>query len=216
MKSVNWTDHILNFVAVILGVSLAFYFSNLAERRKEREETNQIVSSLIEEITADKANYRKSHIPFNQAQSRTILEIIAAIDSKRVDSIEQKINNGLFINSYSPPGVTFNSIISSGKFNLIKDFQLRRALSNYYQILAAEAKARSEVQQEFYFGEMMPWILDHNSLLKPDVKSLVNERKFANLLLLYQGMIDNKVRTYKELAATSDTLILKLEQLRSK
>ena len=47
MKSVNWFDHLLNFVAVILGVSLAFYISTRAEKSREKEELLRAVSGGI-------------------------------------------------------------------------------------------------------------------------------------------------------------------------
>jgi hypothetical protein len=40
MKKVDWPNHLLNFIAVILGVFLAFYVSDRAEKRKERIESH--------------------------------------------------------------------------------------------------------------------------------------------------------------------------------
>ena len=50
MKKVNWADQLLNFVGIILGVSLAFLINNAAENAQDRAEYKQIVNSFISEI----------------------------------------------------------------------------------------------------------------------------------------------------------------------
>ena len=81
MKQINWSDHILNFLAVIIGVTLAFYVSDSADKSREKEELRLIVQSFIDELEEDRETYEDYQIPSNEEQSKLIGEVLNFIQS---------------------------------------------------------------------------------------------------------------------------------------
>ena len=212
MKSINWSDHILNFVAVILGVSLAFFVNDNSERTKRNKEFEEVVQSFLEELKSDRATYIEYQIPDNQDQVRRISEVLLIIENGETDSLSEKFQRAISINNYSPSGVTFSSLTSSGKLDLIKDFQLRKELSNYQTVLSEEARIRGDIQVQFYMNQLMPWLLENIDFTNPSIESL-QDKTLINTLIIYQSLVANKLAHYEYLASRIDSLELKLKNL---
>lgn len=213
MKQINWSDHILNFLAVIIGVTLAFYVSDSADRKRESEELKKITQSFIDELQEDQLTFEDYQIPSNEEQSKLIEEVLYFIQTKNKDSLASKIQDALSINSYSPVGVTFHSIVSSGKLDLFSDFVLRKDISNYYELLSSEAEARGQLQVDFYMDQILPWIVNETDIMNPNMDNLIYDQKLSNILILYKSFIDNKTRHYKEMIKESAQLENKLKEL---
>lgn len=213
MKSINWSDHFLNFLAVILGVSLAFFVNDRAETKKREQEYAQIVSSFLDELKADKDTYLNYQIPDNSEQLEAIAEVLQLIGSGKDDSLVQKFSRAISINNYNPSGVTFKSLQSTGKLDLIDDFQLRKRISNYYTIVAEESKARGQLQVDFYMDQLLPWILDNTDFNRPDVKALQNT-KLYNILIIYRSFVANKVEHYEWMLQEIEALEQQLSNLK--
>jgi len=215
MKQINWSDHILNFLAVIIGVTLAFYVSDSANRAQQDAELDKIVQSFIDELEEDRETYFDYQIPSNEKQSKLISEAITFIKEKNKDSLAIKLEIALSINSYSPAGITFHSIVSSGKLDLFENFSLRKDIANYYQLLSQEAEARGQLQVDFYMNQILPWIVNETSIMNPDMDEVINDDKLTNILILYKSFIDNKTRHYKYMSKECLTLQEKLKDLLS-
>jgi hypothetical protein len=213
MKQINWSDHILNFLAVIIGVSMAFYVSDTADRNKQSDELRKITQSFIDELQEDQSTFEDYQIPSNEDQSKLIEEVLYLIQAKNKDSLASKIQDALSINSYSPAGVTFHSIVSSGKLDLFSDFVLRKDISNYYQLLASEAQARAQLQVDFYMDQILPWIVNETDIMNPKMDDVINDHKLSNILILYKSLIDNKTRHYKYMIKECAQLENKLKEL---
>ena len=211
-NKINWADHILNFVAVIVGVSLAFFVNDNSEQKKRKEEYDEAIRSFLEEFEADRSNYVEYQIPSNRNQVDDISDVLLLILNGESDSLAEKFQLAININNYFPSGVTFNSLVSSGKLDLIDDFQLRKELSNYHKVLSEEARMRGELQVEFYMNQLMPWLLKNADFTNPSIESLQN-KNLVNTLIIYQSLVANKVDHYEYLASRIDSLELKLNNL---
>lgn len=213
MKGINWSDHILNFLAVIIGVSMAFYVSDTADKNKESEELENIIQSFIDELQEDRKVYLDYQIPENEQQTKLIWDVLTRIGEKRSDSLPGKIQQSLAINNYSPAGVTFNSLVSSGKLDLLSDFELRKEISTYYQLLSKEAESRGQLQVDFYMDQVLPWIINENDMMNISMSDVMNDTKLSNILILYRSLVDNKTRQYKVIAKESEELEERLKSM---
>jgi len=214
MKKINWPDHLLNFVAVILGVLLAFQIESIAENNKEKRELNEILQSFIEDIDMDRETYDDFQIPTNEQQSEMIGKLLTSILSNQVDSIEEQISVTFDVQNYSPISSTYLSVISSGKFGLIRDFEIKKAISDYYDVLAGESLKQGEVQMEFFLKEIIPWMVENTNILDIESEDVDGNIEFANRLVIYQTLINNKARQYKKLSKAAEELKIILIKLK--
>ncbi len=210
MNGINWSDHLLNFVAVILGVSLAFYISDSSARKKEKKELDQIIQSLIDELDTDINVYETYQIQSNKEHAKKIQEVINLIQSNRQDSLYEKFSYINSFNNYAPRNVTFNSITSSGKVDLIGDYELRRKITYYHEVWVAEANFKGENQVNFYNNNLLPWVLENTDFLDPDL-SVLDNAELTNILVFYQLIIEGKVKQYERLVEQGKELKAELE-----
>lgn len=206
MKKIDWINHLFNFVAVILGVFLAFYVSANAEKRKEKKELRAIIESLIDDLADDQATYREYQLPVNRNHLKSIEQITAGILSNQAGTISQYLTDLISLDNYSPTSVTYLSGTSSGKISLIDDLEIKKGLSYYFDVLSVEAQKKGEVQVDFFLHELLPWLINHVSLNDIDPESLLGNQVIANKLIIYQGFIENKTAEYEHIVEVAQSL----------
>ena len=79
MKGIDWLTHILNFLAVIAGVFLAFYISDAAEHKKEQKQLSHIINIIIEDLKEDQATFENYQIPINEKQLSAIDRLVFGV-----------------------------------------------------------------------------------------------------------------------------------------
>lgn len=194
----RWGDHIINFVSVILGVSLGFFISDIAERKKEQEELHFMMSALLEEIDEDLEIYEDYQIPDNQRQIEDLGRAIELLNTDvENDSLVALLSSGFNINSYFPQNIAFNSIVSSGRLELIEDLQLRKLLLEY-QLDSKEVEAQGDAQYKLLMDQLVPWVIEHPQYLQ-EIKRGDDHSGMVILLTLYTSIISNKTGKYQDI-----------------
>ena len=196
MKQINWADHILNFLAVIIGVSLAFYISSSAEKNRKNLEVDAAKQSFIDELISDREVFVDYQIPGNEDQLEALQKIVEMSITGEVDSLDEKFDYLLDINNYAVSSTTFNSLASSGKLSLIRDFELRKAIASYHQGTAEEAEYLGTVQTDFFMLQLIPWISKNTSVIDLNPRETIKNTEFVNLVVIYGSLIKNKVEQY--------------------
>lgn len=205
MKSINWTDHLLNFISVILGVSMAFYVNSWSAERSARDESVSIIASLIAELDRDIAYYENTQIENNKQQAQTLRKAIGDIKENKLDSLPYYLQGSIGYRNYTPRKVIFNSITSSGKLSLIDDYDLQIEISSFYDAFVSEAEFRGTAQVNFYNNHFMPLMIESSDLLNPDLQD-IDLRKVSNLLILYLRIIEWKIDQYERVLINGQRL----------
>ena len=199
--NINWSDHLPNFVSVIVGVSLAFIISNKSELSKQQTEFDENIVAILEEVESDIKTYETYQIPDNKTKLERMHQGIQMIsDQVGGDSISAKIFAFPEVNNYSPPNITINSLISSGRLELMKDFELKKNILLFKNI-ALEMEAQGAFQGDFLTDHLMPWFIEKG-------KYFVGEKNFIDdydqdmssslmLLTLYAQFVANKIAKYE-------------------
>ncbi len=213
MKTINWTDHFFNFLAVILGVLLAFQIGSWSETKKSDNERIEIIQSFIKELEEDQTNFSGYQIPLNEKQSATIGSLLENILTNQLDSVENQLGVTLEVQNVNPVSTTYNSVISSGKLGLIGDFEIKKRLSGYYDGLALEAIKTGELQVDFFLQELLPWIMQNVNLVQMDTQSLGGNSELTNRLIIYRSLVDNKTEKYRHIDEAAKALSEDLKSL---
>jgi hypothetical protein len=64
-RKINWLNHFFNFLAVILGVYLAFYINERAKMNEDKKEAILLMTSLVDDLEQDIKIYQEYQIPVN-------------------------------------------------------------------------------------------------------------------------------------------------------
>lgn len=216
-RKLNYLNHLFNFLAVILGVYLAFYIDDKAKLNQDKKESFLLMESLANELSEDSDAYTNFQIPENTKHLESLNKLLQALTDNNTDSINAHMSAIFIAENYVPTTSTYNSIKASGKFSLIENFEIRRSISNFYEGLAMESEKKSEFQTEFLTTELLPWAIRNIDL--QEMKFLNEDEKIVlkNKIIIYESLVSQKVEAYKMIVKKSKVLREKIDsELKSK
>jgi hypothetical protein len=204
-------NHFFNFLAVILGVYLAFYINERAQIAQDRKESALLMQSLVADLTGDLNIYEAYQIPENAVHQKNVETLFAMVSSNQMEGINNQLPTILQVENYAPTTSTYSAMKSSGKLRLIEDPALRKALAGYYEGLVPESIRKGEFQVDYFTGEVLTWLTRNADLAEMQVLNTAELTEFSNKLIIYGSLIDQKVEAYKTLVEESGKLKSSLE-----
>ena len=190
MKSkTNWLNHFINFLAVILGVYLAFFINEQAKKSQDRSEGIMWMTSLVNDFEQDIQTYEKYQIPVNARIQQNIAALIDMLASGNTVDIENKLSAILQVENFSPTVSTYSSMKLSGKLQLIEELDLQKKLTSYYEGLVVESNKKDEYQVNFFTNELMDWLTDNVDLMEMKLLRDDDLITLRNKLIIY-GSLD--------------------------
>ena len=193
-------------ISVILGVSLAFLVGNYAQEESYKAEAEFVISSLLEEVESDIDSYDDYQIPDNEEKAAQLKRALGFMDEgKEMDSVVYLLANGaLHINNYYPSNITLNSILSSGKLDIVRDFGLRKDLM-IYRANSEEVKFQGQAQVDFFTNQLIPWYLENPEFFESEGSESTNAEAYT-LFNLYYSFLWNKTEKYKSILKDAQNL----------
>ncbi len=114
MKNINWLDHFVNLLVVILGITVAYTLNNIREDNKTRILQNTYVQSMIDDIEIDIKEL--DSLITNDSISLALLDRVLSIEEKPLgdDSLQLILSSISSFEVFSSRNITYESIKSSG------------------------------------------------------------------------------------------------------
>lgn len=157
----NLKEYFIEFIIVILGISIAFWLSNLGEDRKERKLEAQYIIDLTADLSKDLL-YLKASIQSNDLKIKELGRAIEFFQGKEssltYDSIP--IFGGLIgsYNYFKPNENTYTSLQQSGDFKVLRDSEFKKALIQLYrsyELIEQHHINLSDALDDNYYPEFM-------------------------------------------------------------
>ncbi|MEL7147317.1 MAG: DUF6090 family protein [Bacteroidota bacterium] len=202
----KWQNPVLNFLAVILGVYLAFYINENAKSNNDRKESFIWLKSLQTDLTDDIRSYEEYQIPVNKQHLQnvdTLLNALATVPQPETASLLGAIFD---VQNYAPVTSTYSSMKASGKFALIEDMALKKQLTDYYESTVSESMAKGRFQVDYFTDELLVWMTNHADLQTMSFRADTDFTVLKNKLLIYSGAIEQKVENYERIVQESKAL----------
>ena len=122
----------LEFLVIVLGVSVSFYFSELSKAADLKDSSINVKQSLLNEITEIEEYVKERENAFF-SDTQTIL----TLQNKeiKVDSliVLKRVAVTLFnYRGFSPPNSVYNSLVSDGNLGLIQSSEIKEELSKMH------------------------------------------------------------------------------------
>lgn len=212
-RTIDWPNHLFNFVAVILGVYLAFYVSERAKINDDRKESIVLMSSLVNDLSEDINVYENYQIPANIKQHKDVEELIAMLIDKNFDGIGEQLRLVMQVENFAPTSSTYSSMKLSGKLRLIDNLSLRKNLTEYYDGMVAESSRKGEFQAEYFTKDLLVWLTNNVDLIEMEILDKKDLTVLINHLIIYGSLIDQKVESYKSIVEDSKKLKERIEAL---
>lgn len=198
-KKIDWLNHFLEFIVVVIGILLAFQLNTCREDQKEQELVQEHISNIIEE-TAFNTGRMELSIQASEAAISAIDSLTAAIQENENTAKIAGLSYQLlrFHGNYLKT-VAYSSLKESGDIRFIKDFDERNdivTLYEYYDWAKGIDDAAAETYNEYYY----PYILNNFNMragLNQDEKTYTST-KFLNILTSYRYILQARVSQNKD------------------
>ncbi len=158
---INWTNHMIELVIVILGISIAFWLNERSEESKEAQTRNNYLSEITSDMASDlveldyviEVNTKKFDGLMAAAQ------LFSKADQHREMITEQALTIGNYY-FFTPENFTYQSMMASGDFKLIEEPGIKRsliALHAHYDFINVMQQNFIQALDEGYF----PYLLEN-------------------------------------------------------
>jgi hypothetical protein len=211
-RTIHWQNHFFNFLAVILGVYLAFYISERSKESRDRKEMKVLTQSLITDLSEDIRAYEAYQIPVNREHEANIDGLISLLDSGSTEERSNALAGVFALENYSPSSSTYGSMKSAGKLGLIEDPDLRKQLAEYYDGYGRESEMKGTFQVDYFSEHLLPWITDHVDIMTMEILHPDEIPVLRNKLIIYSSLINQKTASYETLVEKSKALVARMEE----
>ena len=197
-KKKLFTKYSLEFLVIVLGVSVSFYFSELSKANDLKDSSINIQQNLLNEVI-EIEKYVKEREDAFFSDTQTIL----ALQNKKinVDSLKvlKRVTVALFnYRGFSPPNSVYNSLISDGNLGLIQSSELKEELSkmnnqHFYHInsnIDDENIAKKKIVD--YFQLNHPKFFLQGQFSRKSENYIIDLKKIIDLELTLQSFIQEK------------------------
>jgi hypothetical protein len=132
-ERIQWKNQIINFVAIVLGVYVAFYLTNRKLESDKRALEKQYIQSMLEDLKIDENQLTESTDTLRYYRN-LLASLTNYVYSSRIpeDSLSEMIQ-GLYVYlPFIPRNNTYQTLLASGSIDVIKDFTLRQQIVELY------------------------------------------------------------------------------------
>ncbi|MAP55836.1 DUF6090 family protein [Altibacter sp.] len=207
-RKIDWLNHLLEFIVVIVGILIAFQLNTCSEEKKEQRLIDRHVENVLQEARFNRQNIEQT-IKASERLSENIDSLIAMIGSKGdVRSI-----NGLglrvlsYNNSYYKK-TAYNTMVTSGDIRFFENLELRDAIISLYEYYSW-AEGIDKASLDNYSNYYYPYVAEHFDLIggTPQDLSVYENKSYLNILATYNYMMKNRIRKQKEILEKTNVFI---------
>ena len=142
----KWSEYILEFVMLFAAVTLGFFAENVREHQVIEHKTQQNLQSVILDLKKDSVlikdiikEYQNASIYLNRLNDVFLDYQLNKISKDQyIDKVLLISDSLSFGTSFYINNSSYKNTISSGSFSNISNIDLKRNISNYYEVYGAK------------------------------------------------------------------------------
>lgn len=208
-KKIDWLNHFLEFIVVVIGILLAFQLNTCSQEKKELALVDEHIESLIVE-TKFNVDLIKSSISNSEAILGIVDTLLVAVsDPERLEREHFLTFKAMGLQVGYLKKNAYNTLVTTGDIRFIEDFELQNdiiSLYEYYKWTDGVNEMSRNTFIEYYLPYMMEYMdLSGGSLQAQD---LYDNKKFKNILSTYTfsltALLERQKATLEEMQAFID------------
>jgi hypothetical protein len=142
----KWSEYILEFVMLFAAVTLGFFAENVREHQVIEHKTQQNLQSVILDLKKDSVlikdiikEYQNASIYLNRLNDVFLdYQLNKISKNEYIDKVLLISDSLSFGTSFYTNNSSYKNTISSGSFSNISNIDLKRNISNYYEVYGAK------------------------------------------------------------------------------
>lgn len=199
MKKINWPDHLVNLIVVIVGITIAFYLESWKEKQADKRLETKYLTNLTDDLQQDK-EYLDTLILINKEHLR-ILENLAKASINQPyskDSLTYFVQAIQYSLPFTPQMTTYESMKFSGRVETIQDFDLRNRIVELYEQYYRGMKQYDDAVSTHVTNYVQPYSIKNMVYTGPDSMrdDFLNDNQFRNMIFPYQQLALARLNFY--------------------
>ncbi|MEQ9299755.1 MAG: hypothetical protein RIF33_14375 [Cyclobacteriaceae bacterium] len=217
MKSINWKDHLVNLVVVILGISIAFYLEGWRGDREDRKLEIKYLNDLALDLEYDE-------------QLLDTLLIVDSINIMKMDDILNRSANGqrmdfdgtfldlVYYVPFTPKSVTYETIVNAGKLEVISSYEVQNNVVFLYNQLYGGVSAWDQYLTAHINGYIKPITMKGVKIKSDQISSsLLRNEEYINAIVINKNMLSSSMslrkQTLEHIGLTKEMLVNRKERM---
>jgi hypothetical protein len=198
----KWSEYIIEFVMLFAAVTLGFFAENVREHQIIEHKTDQNLKSVVLDLKEDSIfiqarikEYENASI-YLEKLNDLYLEYQNNILPKNeyLDKVLLISDSLIFGNSFYINNSSYKNTIASGSFSNINSTELKRTISNYYEVLGTKLNDNNMILDdvaEYYMVNTLP---KPGGLVAPIIGRM-DKKKIEILKKFYKsnGLFENSI-----------------------
>jgi len=163
----NWKEYITEFVMLFAAVTLGFFAENVREHQIIEHKTHQNLQSIILDLKKDSIliqdrikEYKNASIYLNKLNDVFVEYQVNKLPKNEYLEKVLLISDSLtFGTSFYINNSSYKNTIASGSFSNINSIELKRTISNYYEVFGAKLNDNNKILDdvaEYYTVNTLP------------------------------------------------------------
>ncbi len=205
---INWGDHLVNLLVVVIGVTIAFQLSEYNEGIKNKKLKGEFYKSFVSDLEKD-IELMDTLIKANDIAIKYNYNMIRAIRTQDLenDSLFMWINTLRYMLPFKPQSTTYESLKASGNIEVI-DFSTRNKIIDLYEQFYDGGMLFDDYHSGIIEGYTLPYIINElkmfeNGKLDP---AFLKDNRFQNMMYSQVYIAQRKNNFYREMRIEAQNL----------
>jgi hypothetical protein len=163
----NWKEYITEFLMLFAAVTLGFFAENVREHQIIEHKTQQNLQSIILDLKKDSVliqdrikEYENATIYLNKLNDLFVeYQVNKLPKNEYLDKMMLIGDSLIFGTSFYINNSSYKNTIASGSFSNINSIELKRTISNYYEVFGAKLNDNNKILDdvaEYYAVNTLP------------------------------------------------------------
>lgn len=201
----KWSEYILEFVMLFAAVTLGFFAENVREHQVIEHKIHQNLQSIVLDLKKDSIllqerinEYQKAAFYLNKLNDQFLdYQNKKLSRSDYIDKVISISDTLTFGTSFYINNSSYKNTIASGSFSNINSIELKRTISDYYEVFGAKLNDNNKILDdvaEYYTINTLPKPggRETNIIQKVDIKKIEKIKEYYKNNGLYEKSILNK------------------------
>tara|TARA_B100000902_G_C27050365_1_gene783829 strand:- start:7 stop:708 length:702 start_codon:yes stop_codon:yes gene_type:complete len=186
MKNNNIKKYLIDFVVIVLGITVSFWFNELSINKSDEKERQKVLENIEMEIFELKKYCSERLNAWNDdvVLYSKLLENSLDIESiKKITSSKSRIEfNLIYYRDFEPPMNRYNSMINSGNIKFIKSEKIKETLTRLHKLNYSNLKSTAEYEKSLKEDLIKIITENHPEIIFAINNNKITIEKYAELL----------------------------------
>ena len=182
----SFKPYLFDFLVIVLGVSVSFWFNQLAIKRSDNKERIKVLTSIEKEVNEIKKYCDERLSAWNDditLYSQLISSEFDIDEIKKITSSKGRVEfNLIYFRDFEPPMNRYTSMINSGNIKFVRSESVKEALTRLHTLNFSRLK--TSVEYEKSLKEQLIKVLTegHPKVVLAAEDNSVSINRYASLL----------------------------------